>query len=189
MSRNKSRLTHRITLFMIGAGEVLRSSSHHSSAMRPISSRALEAASEAPRETRPQAVYLYLAFWASDSLPHAAPSALPTSPKGMLGLALTILGRSALQKIMYGPGARLTLGLSSFLPFEALPLAALPFEALGFFAIAFFGAATTQKTREPGAKTCAGAVPSGESCAQNVRMRAVQGAVRGASHQTSWRAS
>merc|ERR1719146_369042 len=101
--------------------------------MRPISSRALEAASEAPQETRPQAVYLYLAFWASDSLPHAAPSALPTSPKGMLGLALTILGRSALQKIMYGPGARLTLGLSSFLPFEALPLA-------GFFAIAFFGA-------------------------------------------------
>jgi len=162
--------------------------------MRPISSRALEAASEAPQETRPQAVYLYLAFWASDSLPHAAPSALPTSPKGMLGLALTILGRSALQKIMYGPGARLTLGLSSFLPFEALPLAALglaalPFEALGFFAIAFFGAATTQKTREPGAKTCAGAVPSGESCAQNVRMRAVQGAVRGASHQTSSRAS
>ena len=162
--------------------------------MRPISSRALEAASEAPQETRPQAVYLYLAFWASDSLPHAAPSALPTSPKGMLGLALTILGRSALQKIMYGPGARLTLGLSSFLPFEALPLAALglaalPFEALGFFAIAFFGAATTQKTREPGAKTCAGAVSSGESCAQNVRMRAVQGAVRGASHQTSSRAS
>ena len=154
----------------------------------------LEAASEAPQGSRPQAVYLYLAFWASDSLPHAAPSALPTSPKGMLGLALTILGRSALQKIMYGPGARLTLGLSSFLPFEALPLAALglaalPFEALGFFAIAFFGAATTQKTREPGAKTCAGAVSSGESCAQNVRMRAVQGAVRGASHQTSSRAS
>ena len=157
----------------------------------------LEAASEAPQGSRPQAVYLYLAFWASDSLPHAAPSALPTSPKGMLGLALTILGRSALQKIMYGPGARLTLGLSSFLPFEALPLAALglaalPFEALalaGFFAIAFFGAATTQKTREPGAKTCAGAVSSGESCAQNVRVRAVQGAARGASHQTSSRAS
>ena len=74
------------------------------------------------------------AFCASDSLPHAAPSALPTSPKGMLGLALTILGRSALQKIMYGPGARLTLGLSSFLPFEALPLAALGLAALGLAA-------------------------------------------------------
>jgi hypothetical protein len=63
-----------------------------------------------------------------------------------LGLALTILGRSALQKIMYGPGARLTLGLSSFLPLEALAalgLAALPFEALGlaaFFLMAGFGA-------------------------------------------------
>ena len=45
-----------------------------------------------------------LAFWASESLPHAAPSALSTSPNAMLGLAFTILGRSAWQKIMYGSG-------------------------------------------------------------------------------------
>merc|ERR1740139_1528120 len=58
--------------------------------------------------------FLNLAFCASESLPHAAPRALPTSPKAMLGFAFTILGRSALQKIMYGPGALLTLTLSSF---------------------------------------------------------------------------
>ena len=45
-----------------------------------------------------------LAFWASESLPHAAPSALSTSPNAMLGLTFTILGRSAWQKIMYGSG-------------------------------------------------------------------------------------
>ena len=44
--------------------------------------------------------HLYFAFWASDMPRHFAPSALPTSPKDMLGLALTILGRSSLQKIM-----------------------------------------------------------------------------------------
>merc|ERR1719246_140333 len=92
-------------------------------------------------------MFLNLAFCASESLPHAAPRALPTSPKAMLGFAFTILGRSALQKIMYGPGALLTLTLSSFLP--ALPFEALAFSAFGFsafFLISGAGAWTRRST-------------------------------------------
>lgn len=53
---------------------------------------------------RPRATHL--AFCASESLPQAAPRALPTSPKLMFGLALTILGRCSLQNTMYGPARR-----------------------------------------------------------------------------------
>merc|ERR1719246_267850 len=94
-------------------------------------------------------MFLNLAFCASESLPHAAPRALPTSPKAMLGFAFTILGRSALQKIMYGPGALLTLTLSSFLPalpFDALPL---PFEAFGFLAFFLISGAGAWTRRRP----------------------------------------
>merc|ERR1740139_1211572 len=94
--------------------------------------------------------FLNLAFCASESLPHAAPRALPTSPKAMLGFAFTILGRSALQKIMYGPGALLTLTLSSFLPalpFEALPL---PFEAFAFSAFFLISGAGPWPRRSTG---------------------------------------
>jgi len=41
---------------------------------------------------------LYVSFSAWLSLPHAAPRALPTSPKVKAGLALTILGRISSQK-------------------------------------------------------------------------------------------
>merc|ERR1719469_1337859 len=57
-------------------------------------------------------------------------------PGALLTLTLSSF-LPALQKIMYGPGALLTLTLSSFLPalpFEALPL---PFEALAFSAFGF----------------------------------------------------
>merc|ERR550514_66673 len=76
--------------------------------------------------------FLYLAFCASESLPHAAPSALPTSPKPMLGFALTILGRCSLQNTMYGPGAFLTF--SSFLAGDFLAGAFAAFLAGDFFA-------------------------------------------------------
>ena len=61
---------------------------------------------------------MYLAFWASDIARHLAPSSLPTSPKVNVGFAATILGRSALQNFIYGPGSR--LGLSAFATFAFL---------------------------------------------------------------------
>ena len=73
-----------------------------------------------------RAYFLYFAFCASDSLPHAAPSALPTSPKLISLFFATILGRSSLQKIMYGPGGLLTL--------SALAAGLALFLAMAFFA-------------------------------------------------------
>merc|ERR1719421_1184678 len=58
-------------------------------------------------------VYLYLAFAASPSLPHAAPSSLPTSPNVAFGFALTIPARSFLQNFMYADGAFFTLSLAA----------------------------------------------------------------------------
>ena len=49
---------------------------------------------------RREVYFLYLAFWASESLPQAAPSALPTSPNAIFGFFLTMPGRSCLQKSM-----------------------------------------------------------------------------------------
>ena len=112
------------------------------SAARSASSAAATAASAVSREDTGAALFFFanaqseadegdacgdvnLAFWASDIARHLAPSSLAISPKVNMGFAATILGRSALQNFMYGPGSR--LGLSTCSDDRARPGAALFF--------------------------------------------------------------